>query len=158
MRKIVALLCTALVLALPAAASAAAQPSANGNGSLGFNDFNFGARGTLFSADGHITFTQNFGGGDVKFTGRVNCLNIFLNRATLSGNITSVRPQIFLPANTPTDFFAIAVDNGEPGEFRDQFFFTSFIPSPTFAPTCVAPLNVTPQTITDGNIDVDPVP
>lgn len=141
------------------AAHAAPQPSANGSGDVAtFEDFNFSARGTGFGASGSVHEVQSNTDPNTQFKGRVNCLFVFGNRATLSGNITSITPAQN-PATAPTDFFAFAEDNGEPGEFRDRWLFFTFTPTPTFNPTCLAP-TFTPfgNLITAGNIDVDPVP
>ena len=149
----------AVVLALGAEISgAAAQPSANGNGNTGFSTFSFSARGVNFGADGHVTFTNPNTDPNQVFKGRVNCLAIVNNQAYMSGNIVSISPAQN-PLTAPTDFFAYAEDNGEPGEFRDRFGFFTFTPSTTFAPSCLNPLAFfTGSLITSGNVDVDPVP
>ena len=150
----------AVVLVLGAGTSgAAAQPSANGNGNTGFSMFSFSARGVNFGADGHVTFTNPNTDPNQVTKGRVNCLAIVNNQAYMSGNIVSISPDTQPPGLAPTDFFAYAEDNGEPGEFRDRFGFFSFTPSTTFAPTCLNPLSFfTGSLVTSGNVDVDPVP
>ena len=155
-------------------AAAGAQPSAHGNGAVLVNfggigefrsDFGFSARGVLFGAEGHVMFTVSPpfpglepGAGEVKISGRVYCLFILENRATMTGNITRISPEAFTPAARPTDFAVTAVDNGEPGELRDAFtFFTTQVaPGNTIPCTGINPTNLFP--ITDGNIDVNPVP
>jgi hypothetical protein len=144
-------------LVVPAAGGAAPGPNTRGSGDVGTGqDFSFSASGVGFGADGHIRVT--FPGQDPNqvFAGQVNCLSIVNNQATMTGNITRIRPAQN-PATAPTDFLAFAEDNGEPGEFRDRFFFTTFTPTPTFNPTCLVPVfGFFGSLITDGNIEVDP--
>jgi hypothetical protein len=159
--SLVAVACAGLLALLGGgtAGAASSQPTANGNGTIfgSFQSFSFGSRGSLFSAEGRIHVVESSSDPDTQYKGRINCAFYTLNRVTLSGNITDVSPQM-LPANTPTNFIAFAEDNGEPGEFIDRWNFIAFIPSPTFAPTCVNPVfGFGGSPLTSGNIDIDPV-
>ena len=156
MRKLsVILAATFVLLAAPASAIGAREQSAHGRGSIStFQDFSFGARGTLFAADGHITVTFPGTDPNQQIKGQITCLSIVNNQAYMSGPVTRQNPEA---APGPLlSFFAFAEDNGEPGGFRDRFNFFTFAPSQAFNPTCLAPL-LGGSLITDGNIDIDPV-
>ena len=158
MRRITALVATAAstVAVVTGSGGAASQPSANGNGSISsFQNLSFSARGVGFGAAGHVTVTGANTDPNTVTKGRVNCLTIINNQAYISGNIVSLSPAQN-PATAPTDFFAFAEDNGEPGEFRDRWSFFAFTPQSGFNPTCLNPLSTTGSLITSGNIDVDP--
>ena len=144
-------------LVVPALAGAAQGPVARGSGDVGtFQDFSFSARGVGFGADGHIRVVSPGTDPNTVIRGQVNCLSVLNNQAVMSGNITRISPAQN-PQTAPTDFIAFAEDNGEPGEFRDRFGFTTFTPTPTFNPTCLVPVfGFFGSLITDGNIEVDP--
>lgn len=147
-----ALLAVALA---PVGATAAPQPSANGNGDIGpFQSFSFSTRGFGFAADGHVTVTEPSTDPNTRYRGQVNCAFYLGNQVVLTGNITSAPVSPFFQ---PTDFVAFAEDNGEPGALRDRWgFFVLQVAPGTPPPSCFTSPFFFGSVLTSGNIDVDP--
>jgi hypothetical protein len=158
MKRFFALAAVALVgvLALPAIASAG-NDVARGNGTSAnfdfFEEFAFNAQSNFNGSEpsGHAVFVEPDQDPDQKIVGRVTCLSVIGNQATISGDVTDVTPGTF-PGFAIRSFIIRAVDNTEVG-LPDQidYFFSSGLPPPP--PSCGA-FTFFPSPIVDGQIVV----
>lgn len=137
-----AILAGTLLLALPGAADAkkpGGLDSARGNGELArgtfygdvTTEFRFDAKNTdagTGAAKGSISVDQSLdqgGGSASSFKGKVTCLEVDGERASLSGTIEEASEPVFEGGS----FFIQAVDSGQPKGEGDLFTFGAGAPS-----------------------------
>ena len=153
MRKLLIVAGLAL-FAFPAVASAG-NDVARGNG-LTFGsfppEFSFNAQSNFngTGASGNVSFTNTNTDPNQTFKGRVTCLQVIGNQASMSGDITDV--QGFPPGFTATAFVLRATDSGKFGTTPDmvEYFFLSTPPPP--APGCLGTFTLFPFPIQSGEI------
>jgi hypothetical protein len=153
------LLCAALaaltLLALPALA-AAGNDVAKGNGFFqfsSFSQFSFNAQSNFNGTDatGSATFTNPNADPNQSIKGRVTCLFVAGNVATIAGEVTSVQGNLF---TTIRSFYITAEDSGKFGTAPDAVnYFFSVNPPPSDV-ACTAPFTITPFPIAQGDIVV----
>lgn len=141
MRRVLAgvALALAALLAFPALASAQ-NDVARGSGFTFFSfprQFNFNAQSNFNGTQpsGSVSFTDTNTDPNQTYKGRVTCLSVVGNVATMSGEITDV--QGFPVFGAPTVFVLTATDSGKFAVTPDlvRYFVTSGTPPPP--PTCV---------------------
>lgn len=161
--NVAAALCLAF-MGFAGSASASHTPTSAGNrdfaaggGSTFAWRFGFGATGITSEADGGdphgaVNF-QGLGPTYPTFHGRVTCLAVLGNIATVGGAAEIVFP----PFGTFHGFAFVVQDNGEPvgGQPVDLFGAIALLPSPPPEEGCVFPLLFPPVTpLSEGNVTV----
>jgi hypothetical protein len=156
MRRLLVSLTLAAIalLALPALASAQ-NDVARGSGFTLFSfpqQFSFNAQSNFNGSEpsGSVSFTDTNTDPNQTFKGRVTCLSVVGNVATMSGPITDV--QGFPVFGVVNSFVLTATDTGKFGVTPDlvRYFTTSAPPAP--APTCVTFTGFVGQPIQSGEI------
>jgi hypothetical protein len=145
MTRLLGLLLLVLLLAVPIGVSAT-----HGNGGGGpSQDSVTGSANKFLLVDAHVRVEAHSGpaGEDPRghfyleqdptsFGGRVTCLNVNGNTATLGGIVERNRSDLPFPA-VGTTFLHHIVDNGEPGDMDTSYTFIG--PPPALFNTCTLP-------------------
>ena len=158
MKRLLAVLAvaTAGLLSLPALASAG-NDVARGNGVSPFfpSDFSFNAQSNFNGTQpsGSVTFTDPDRDPNLTFKGRVTCLNVVLNDATISGEITDVSGGDAGFFSTTRSFVIHAVDSGKFATGPDLVSYVTSSALPPPPPSCAA-FVLTPFPIFSGEITV----
>src|SRR5687767_13421063 len=147
-------LATSVLLAVPAFA-AAQNGGARGNGvsqCSSFSKFSFNAQSNFngTGSSGSASFTNPSSDPNQVIKGRVTCLSVIGNEATISGDVTDVQGFTF---NTTIRSFVIrAEDSGKFGVTPDAVNYTFLSTPPPPEPTCAAAFTITPFPIFSGEI------
>lgn len=152
--SLVLALAATVLLAVPAFASAQ-NDVARGSGVFSFSSFNhfsFNAQSNFngTGASGSASFTNPNTDPNQTIKGRVTCLSVVGNEATISGDVTDV--QGFTFETTIRSFVIRATDSGKFGVTPDlvNYVFLS-TPAPP-EPSCAASFTFTPFPIFSGEI------
>jgi hypothetical protein len=151
---VVVALATTVLLAVPAFA-AAQNDVARGSGVFSFrsfSQFSFNAQSNFngTGASGSASFTNPNADPNQVIKGRVTCLSVIGNEATISGDVTDV--QGFTFETTIRSFIIRAEDSGKFAVTPDLVNYT-FLSTPAAPePSCLSGFTFTPFPIFSGEI------
>ena len=154
MRKLLIVAGLAL-FAFPAVASAQNDVARGSGFTFGSfpSEFSFNAQSNFngTEASGSVSFTNTNTDPNQTYKGRVTCLQVIGNQATMSGDITDI--QGFPVFTGPTAFVLRATDTGKFGTAPDMVdYFLLFGAPPPPAPSCLAGFTLFPFPIQSGEI------
>jgi hypothetical protein len=151
---VVVALATTVLLAVPAFA-AAQNDVARGSGVFSFSSFSqfsFNAQSNFngTGASGSASFTNPNADPNQVIKGRVTCLSVIGNEATISGDVTDV--QGFTFETTIRSFIIRAEDSGKFSVTPDGVNYTFSTAPPPPEPSCLGAFAFTPFPIFSGEI------